>query len=252
MRTNLKLSSGEIERLQTLYVQSRSPQYRDRLVEAHLYIAEIIARKFSGRGVDFDDLYQVASLALVKAVERFDPGRGVKLASFVTPGMVGEVKNYCGEKGGGSRPAGRASERAGGVDGAGEAVTQQRRRGGRVDEIARHTGLTEDEVLEAMEASAAQPVSLDMQTSDDDEELNLTNVLGAEEKGFSEFETADMLRRGMEKLNEQQQEIIRLRFFENLSQREVAQRIGVSQMSVSRAERGALERLRQALTEQDT
>ena len=103
-----------------------------------------------------------------------------------------------------------------------------------------------------MEASAAQPVSLDMQTSDDDEELNLSSVLGAEEKGFSEFETADMLRRGMEKLTGQQREIIRLRFFENLSQREVAQRIGVSQMSVSRAERGALERLRQALTEQDT
>lgn len=252
MRTNLKLSSGEIEQLQTLYAQSRSPQYRDRLVEAHLYIAEIIARKFSGRGVDFDDLYQVASLALLKAVERFDPERGVKLASFVTPGMVGEVKNYFRDKSRLIRPPRRASEMARLVDAAREALTQRLSRAPRVDEIARHTGITEDEVLEAMEASAAQPVSLDMQTSDDDEEMNLSSVLGAEEKGFSEFETADMLRRGMEKLTEQQREIIRLRFFENLSQREVAQRIGVSQMSVSRAERGALERLRQALTEQDT
>lgn len=252
MRTNLKLSSGEIERLQALYAQTRSPQYRDRLVEAHLYIAEIIARKFSGRGVDFDDLYQVASLALVKSVERFDPDRGVKLASFVTPGMVGEVKNYFRDKSRLIRPPRRASEMARLVDAAREALTQQLSRAPRVDEIARHTGLEEDEVLEAMEAAAAQPVSLDMQTSDDDEELNLSSVLGAEEKGFSEFETADMLRRGMEKLTGQQREIIHLRFFENLSQREVAQRIGVSQMSVSRAERGALERLRQALTEQDT
>jgi len=252
MRTKLKLSSGELEQLQALYVQTRSAQYRDLLVEAHLYIAEIIARKFSGRGVDYDDLYQVAALALVKAIERFDPERGVKLASFVTPGMVGEVKNYFRDKSRMIRPPRKASEMARLVDAAREKLTQELGRAPRVDELAQHMGVEEDEVLEAMEAAASQPVSLDMQTSDEDEDLSLSSVLGTEEKGFSQFETADMLKRGMARLTEQQREIIYLRFFENLSQREVAQRIGVSQMSVSRAERGALEKMREALMDNDT
>lgn len=247
MRTKLKLSSGEIERLLALYIQTRSSEYRDRLVEAHLYIAEIIARKFSGRGVDYDDLFQVAALALTKALERYDPERGVKLASFVTPGMVGEVKNYFRDKSRLIRPPRRTSELVRIVDAAREKLTQELGRAPRVDEIADYTDLSEDEVLEALEAAASQPVSLDMQTSADDEDLKLSSVLGFEEKGFAEFENADLLRRSMEKLSDQQKEIIYLRFFENLSQREVAQKIGISQMSVSRAERSALEKMRDAM-----
>lgn len=252
MRTKLKRSPDEIERLQALYAQTRSDGYRDQLVEAHLYIAEIIARKFSGRGVDFDDLYQVAALALVKAVERFDPERGVKLSSFVTPGMVGEVKNYFRDRSRLIRPPRRTTELIRLVEDAREKLTQELSRAPRVDEIAEYASLEEDEVLQAMEAAASAPVSLDMNTSDEDEDLSLAGSLGMEDRGFSEFETADMLRRGMAKLTEQQREIIRLRFFENLSQREVAGRVGVSQMSVSRAERGALEMLRRAITEDDT
>lgn len=251
MRTKLRLSPDEIERLQALYAQTRSAQYRDRLVEAHLYIAEIIARKFSGRGVDYDDLYQVAALALVKAVERFDPERGVKIASFVTPGMVGEVKNYFRDKSRLIRPPRKTTELIYLVEDAREKLTQKLSRAPRVDEIAEYASIAEDEVLQAMEAAASAPVSLDMNTSEEDEDLSLAGSLGMEDRGFLEFETADMLRRGMEKLTEQQREIIRLRFFENLSQREAAQRIGVSQMSVSRAERSALETLRHWIAEKD-
>lgn len=247
MRTNRKLPPEEIERLISLYVQTRRADARDRIVEAHLYIAEIIARKFSGRGVDYDDLYQVAALALTRAIERFDPDRGVKLASFVTPGMVGEVKNYFRDKSRLIRPPRRAGELARMVDAARERLTQELGRSPRVDEIADFAGISEDDVLEAMEAAAAQPVSLDMQTSSDDEDLKLSSVLGFEEKGFAEFENADLLRRSMQALSDQQREIIRLRFFENRSQRETAQIIGVSQMSISRAERSALEKMRIAM-----
>ena len=163
--------------------------------------------------------------------------------------MVGEVKNYFRDKARIIRPPRRAGELARIVESAREALTQQLHRSPTVEEIADHARLTEEEVIEGLEAAASQPVSLDMQTSDEDEDLSLSSVLGGEDKGFSEFETADMLKRGMAKLNEQQREIIYLRFFQNLSQREVAQRIGVSQMSVSRAERSALERLRDALKE---
>lgn len=247
MRTNRKLPPEEIERLLTLYIQTHRADYRDRIVEAHLYIAEIIARKFSGRGVDYDDLFQVAALALTKAIERFDPERGVKFASFVTPGMVGEVKNYFRDKSRLIRPPRRSGELARIVEAAREKLTQELHRAPRVDEIAEYADLTEDEVLEGMEAGASQPVSLDMQTSDEDEELKLSSVLGTEDQGFASFENADLLRRSMAKLTDQQKEIIYLRFFENLSQREVAQKIGISQMTVSRAERGALEKMRQEL-----
>ena len=248
MRRNQRLPGEEIERLLALWNQTRRPEVRDRLVEAHLYIAEIIARKFSGRGVDYDDLYQVASLALFKAIGRFDSSRGIQLSSFVTPAMVGEVKNYFRDKSRTIRPPRRSTELIRLVESARQELTQQLSRSPRVDEIAVHANLTEDEVLEGLEAASMQPVSLDQQTVDEDEDLTLRQAIGTEEKGYSEFENADLLRRSMDQLTPKQQEVIRLRFFENLSQREVAQRTGVSQMSVSRTERSALERLRQLVT----
>ena len=248
MRRNQRLPGEEIERLLALWNQTRQPEVRDRLVEAHLYIAEIIARKFSGRGVDYDDLYQVASLALFKAIGRYDPTRGIQLSSFVTPAMVGEVKNYFRDKSRTIRPPRRSTELIRLVDSAREQLTQKLQRSPRVDEIAAHANLSEDEVLEGLEAASMQPVSLDQQTVDEDEDLTLRQAIGTEEKGYSEFENADLLRRSMDQLTPKQQEVIRLRFFENLSQREVAQRTGVSQMSVSRTERSALERLRQLVT----
>lgn len=251
MRTTRKLSAEETDRLLRSYLQTRSVQHRDRLVEAHLYIAEIVARKFSGRGVDFDDLFQVAALALTRAVERFDPERGVKLASFVTPAMVGEVKNYFRDRSRLIRPPRRSGELARLVEAAKEALTQQLQRSPRVDEVAEYASLTEDEVLEGLEAAAAQPVSLDMQTSDEDEDMQLSSVLGGEDRGFADFENTDLLRRSMEKLTAQQKEIIYLRFFENLSQREIAQRMGISQMTVSRAERAALEKMRREIGHSD-
>ena len=248
MRNMQRLPGDEIKRLLQLWNETHLPEYRDRLVEAHLYIAEIIARKFSGRGVDYDDLYQVASLALFKAIGRYDPERGIQLSSFVTPGMVGEVKNYFRDKSRTIRPPRRSTELIRLVESARQELTQQLSRSPRVDEIAVHANLTEDEVLEGLEAASMQPISLDQQTVDEDEDLTLRQAIGTEEKGYSEFENADLLRRSMDQLTPKQQEVIRLRFFENLSQREVAQRTGVSQMSVSRTERSALERLRQLVT----
>lgn len=247
MRTNIKLPPDETQRLLGLYAQTGDAQYRDRVVEAHLYIAQIIARRFSGRGVDYDDLFQVAALALTKALERYNPDRGIQFASFVTPAMVGEVKNYFRDRSRAIRPPRRATELARMVETARDELIQRLGRAPRVDELAVEAGLTEDEVLEGLEAACVQPVSLDQQTEGEDAETALSGVLGAEEKGFADFETADLLRRSMDALTPQQREVIRLRYFENLSQREVALRTGVSQMTVSRTERGALERMRRGL-----
>ena len=250
MRRNTKLPQAEIEKLLLLYAQTQRTEYRDQVIEAHLYIAEIVARKFSGRGVDYDDLYQVASMALFKAASRFDLERGIQFASFVTPAMVGEVKNYFRDKSRSIRPPRRSSELAKIVEKTREELTQQLHRAPRVAEIADAANLSEDEVLEGLEAASSQPVSLDMNTTSDDEELTLGHAIGSEEKGYSEFETSDMLKRGMARLNDKQREVLILRFFENLSQREVAEQLGISQMTVSRTERAALEQLRAAVTEE--
>ena len=232
-----------------LYAETRKPEYRDRAVEGHLYIAEIIARRFSGRGVEYDDLFQVAALALIRAAERFDPERGVQFNSFVTPSMVGEVKNYFRDKYRLIRTSRRSGELLRLVESVRESLTQTMGRAPRVDEIAAHAGLTEEDVLEALEAALLQPVSLDAPSPEG--EQNIAETLGVEEQGFLDFENTDLLRRSMASLTEKQREVIELRFFENLSQREVAQRMGVSQMSVSRTERGALERLRMEMEPED-
>ena len=245
MRTNNRLSPEETARLLRRYAETGDTAHRDRAVEGHLYIAEIIARKFSGRGVDYDDLFQVAAMALTRAAERFDAERGIQFSTFATPAMVGEVKNYFRDK---SRLI-RTSRRGGAllkmVEAARESLTQNLGRAPRVDEIAAHAGITEDDVLEALEAASMQPVSLDAEPAED--ERSIAETLGAEERGYLDFENADLLRRSMDRLNDKQRAVIELRFFENLSQREAAQRLGVSQMSVSRAERSALEAMRRAI-----
>lgn len=243
MNTNLRLSPGETEQLTRRYAETHEPALRDRVVEGHLYIAEIIARRFSGRGVEYDDLFQVAALALTRAAERFDPERGIRFVTYVTPAMVGEVKNYFRDKSRLIRTPRRSAERRRLVEAAREELTHTLGRAPRTDEIAARTGLMEDDVLEALEAALLPPVSLD--AAPPEGELGIAETLGTEERGFLDFENADGIRRSMEALTPRQREVIELRFFENLSQREAARRLGVSQMSVSRAERGALEALRQ-------
>lgn len=244
MNTQDRLCPQETTELLSRYRNKGDTAARDRVVEAHLYLAQIIARKFSGRGVEYDDLVQVASLALLKAAERFDPERGVQFSTFATPAMVGEVKNYFRDKSGIIRPPRRAGELAKIVGRATERLTQELHRAPRVDEIALKADLTEDEVLEGLEAAAFQPVSLDAQISGEDGEMALERVLGAEEAGYGETELRDAVGRALRELPERQREVLKLRFFQGLSQREAAERLGISQMTVSREERAALEAIK--------
>lgn len=231
------------------YARTPSTDLRDAIVSAHLYIAQIVARKFSGRGVDYDDLFQVASLALFKAIDRFDISKGIKFVSFVTPSMVGEVKNYFRDRSRAIRIPRRGQQMAQALRLAREELEQELHRAPRVDELAERMGMSEDEVLEAIEFSGASTMSsLDQQIAEDEDDAPLSKFLGMEESGYADFERNDMLNRAMAQLDDRQREIIRLRYFENLSQRDAAEKLGVSQMTVSRAERAALELMRQQLT----
>jgi RNA polymerase sigma-B factor len=234
------------------YALSRAPDLRDRIVEAYLYIAEIVARKFSGRGVDYDDLYQVAALALVKGIERFDADKGIKFASFITPTMVGEVKNYFRDRSRIIRLPRRSAQLARELRENRAILEQELGRSPTVDELAERMGISEDDVLEALEMSNAMtPASLDAQVADEDSETSLSTFLGFNDPGYSDFERNDMLDRALSTLDARQRAVIIARFYEGLSQRDVAAQLNISQMTVSRIERQALEKLRERMTEQE-
>lgn len=250
MRTVPQQTPPDGESLLRQYAAQPSAALREEIVRTYLYIAQIVARKFSGRGVDYDDLYQVASLAMLKAIDRFEPDKGVRFVSFVTPTMAGEVKNYFRDRSRAIRLPRRSAQLAAQLQKARAELTQSLGRSPRVDELALYANLSEDEVLEGLETSAAMtPSSLDRQIAEDTDETALSRFLGIADEGYADFERRDMLARALETLDARQQEIIRLRYFENLSQRDAAQRLGVSQMTISRAERQALEALRAQLNE---
>lgn len=234
------------------YALSRAPDVRDAIVAAYLYIAEIVARKFSGRGVEYDDLYQVAALALVKGIDRFDADKGIKFASFITPTMVGEVKNYFRDRSRIIRLPRRSAQLAKDLREAKSRLEQQLGRSPKVSELAEAMALSEADVLEAMElGNAMTPASLDAQVADEDSETSLSHFLGFDDPGYSDFERNDMLERAMSALDARQRAVIIARFYEGLSQRDVAAQLDISQMTVSRIERSALEKLRQRMTEQE-
>lgn len=234
------------------YALSRAPDLRDAIVEAYLYIAEIVARKFSGRGVDYDDLYQVAALALVKGIERFDAGKGIKFASFITPTMVGEVKNYFRDRSRTIRLPRRSAQMARELREAKAKLEQELGRSPKVSELAEAMGVSEADVLEAIElGNAMTPASLDAQVAEEDSETPLSSFLGFNDAGYSDFERNDMLERAMSTLDARQRAVIIARFFEGLSQREVAAQLDISQMTVSRVERQALEKLREQISEEE-
>ena len=236
------------EALLEQYAHTRDPALREQIVEANLYIAQIVARRFSGRGVDYDDLYQVASLALFKAVDRYEPDKGVKFVSFVTPTMAGEVKNYFRDRSRAIRLPRKGVELAQALKLTRSSLEQELGRSPKLDELTQAMNLSEDEVVEALELSNAMSVSsLDAQIAEDEENAPLSRFLGFDDPGFASFEQSDMLQRAMCALDERQQTVIQARFFENRSQRDLAAELGVSQMTVSRIVRQALEKLREQI-----
>ena len=245
-------TSEQAQTLLSQYAREPSDALRAQIVEAFLPLAGHVARRFAGRGADYDDLYQVASLALLKAVERYDPDKGVKFVTFVTPTMVGEVRNYFRDHARTLRLPRRGMEIAARLARARAGLEQRLGRSPTLDELTAETGVDEAEALEALELSAAAaPVSLDAQIGADEDDAPLSQFLGFDEAGFADFERRDQLSRAMEALDERQREVLRQRYFENRTQRDVAARMNLSQMTVSRVERAALEALKEKLSPQE-
>ncbi len=229
-------------------IDRTNSRLRDQVFEAYLPLVGMIARKFSGRGVEYDDLYQVGALALFKALERFDTEKGVKFVTFATPTIVGEIKNFFRDRSRLINLPRRSGMLLKKIEQAKEQLMHDLHRTPTAQELADFVGESIENILEALEMRGAlNPVSLDMAASDEDEAFNLYSVLGFEEGGYQSIEMQDMIVRAFKNMTDTERTIITERFINNRSQRDVAQMLGVSQMTVSRNERKAIERFRELI-----
>lgn len=213
------------------------------LVEEHLRLARAFARRYDHRGVALDDLEQVARVGLVLAVDRYDPEVGVKFSTFAGRTIDGELKRYFRDRAWALRVPRRSKDLGVAVRRSIEELTQTLGRSPTTAELAERVGADPDEVLEAIDAGAAFRVG-SIDAPDPESGGSAADSLGEADGGYGSFEDADLVRRLLDKLSDRERRIVELRFFEELSQREIAERVGVSQMHVSRLLSRALELMR--------
>jgi RNA polymerase sigma-B factor len=208
---------------------------RDQLVAAHMNLAAYLARRFANRGQPLDDLTQVASLGLLKAVERFDPGLQVEFSTYATTTIVGELKRYLRDRGWAVRAPRRMQELYLSLNQVVDPLSQELGRSPTIAEMAAEVEASEEEVLEALEAGQAYRfASLDAPRSDGEGAEAVGETLGGEDEELQRAEQRATLEPMLMKLPEREREIVVLRFFEGLTQSEIARRLDISQMQVSR------------------
>jgi RNA polymerase sigma-B factor len=219
---------------------------RDALVERMLPLARRVAGRYRRPGEPFDDLLQIATIGLVKAIDRFDPERETALSSYAVPTMLGELKRYFRDHGWALHVPRGLQERVFRVDGAERTLARCLGRTPTTDEVSEATGLSPEEVLEAHEAAGAlESVSLEEQRfGGGDGEATYADGVGAIDENFDRVEAAAVLANAVRALPDRDRLVLQLRFGEDLTQSEIAARIGISQMHVSRLLRRSLERLR--------
>lgn len=220
---------------------------RNEIVSKYIYLAEIISRKFLNRGIEYEDIFQVACIALIKAVERFDLDKGVKFVSFATPTIIGEIKRHFRDKGSVIRIPRRIYEVYQKVNHAREELSQELHRVPRVDEIAKYLNISEEMVLEIIESWNAYNIQSFDQNVYNDDDIELHETIGEDDVTFERIENRDFLEKSLHKFNEAEKEFIKMRYFRNKTQREIAEKLEVSQMYVSRLEKKVIEKFRTIL-----
>ena len=239
------IDAKETERLFAEYRRTGDISVRNKLVENHVYIAEILAKKFAGRGVEYDDLLQVAYEALISGVEKFNPDLGVQFTTYVIPTITGMIKNYFRDYSRSVRLPRRIYTLAVKVRAEVNEYFKEHGEKPTVKQLSQKLGASEELIIEALEYRA--PVSLDTTVKSEDGEGRLYDVIPDLNNSFERFEDSESLKTETRKLDPTEQKVVKLRFVEGKSQSEVGKILGVSQMFVSRAERKIVEKLKDAL-----
>lgn len=244
------VSNDIINEDQALFKEFRenpTRENRNRIVNKYLYLPEIISKKFLNRGVDYDDLYQVGCEALIKAVERFDPDKGVKFVSFATPTILGEIKRYFRDKAPVIRIPRRIYEIYQKVNHAREQLTFQLQRPPKVDELAEYLNISEEMVLEIIESWGMYNMRSFDQEMFDGSSTELHETFGDNDNTFEDIENRDFLEKSLNMFNDLEKEFIKMRYYGNKTQKAIADKLGVSQMYVSRMERKILQKFRRIM-----
>ncbi|AOY78247.1 RNA polymerase subunit sigma-70 [Clostridium formicaceticum] len=247
MKTNKPLKELTEKELFKQYSETKSIEIRNELVSRYMYIGEILSRKFMNKGIEYEDIYQVASLGLIYAIERFDINKGFEFSSFATPTVIGEIKKYFRDKGWSIRVPRRIQELSKKINNAKNTLQQNLQRTPKVKDIAEYLDCSEEEVIEAMEASQVYtPKSLNLTYENDgeDKDVQLMDLIGEIDKSFIDIENRDFIRKAMEKLNALERKVLKDRFFDIKTQIQVAKELDVSQMTVSRMEKKIIEKLK--------
>ena len=226
---------------------------REQLIEQYMSLVRSLARRYAYRGEPLDDLVQIGAIGLIKAIDRFDLERGVELTTYATPNIIGEIKRHFRDKGWSVRVPRGLQELNVQLSRLIEQLTVQFARSPTIPELAKAAGVEEELVLEALESGRAYS-SLSLSSgggSDEDGELDPLESIGTEEHQYEVSENRAVLAPGFRVLDGRERTILHLRFFEGLTQSQIAQQVGISQMHVSRLIRRSLEKIREEIAADD-
>ena len=227
------------------YKEEGDEEAREQLIVSHVNLVRYIAAKFKNRGEPLDDLIQVGTIGLIMAIDRFDPSRGLEFTTYATPTIMGEIKRHFRDKGWTIRVPRRLQELSAKVNSATDELTAQLQRSPSIEEVADYLGTTADEVLEAMESSSAYS-SVPLEGQGNNEEDDAPSVIDRYASVDGDLEASDdrmVLEEVIGEFPEADQQAIRMRFIDGMTQVEIAKRLGISQVQVSRMLRRALRRI---------
>ncbi|MBA3748933.1 MAG: SigB/SigF/SigG family RNA polymerase sigma factor [Solirubrobacterales bacterium] len=234
-------------------LQAGDPRARAALAERFMPLARSLARRYESSGEPLEDLVQVASLALVKAIDRFDSSRGLAFTSFAVPTIVGELKRHFRDRTWAVRPPRELQELVLRIDRAAVRISQELDRAPTIGELAAATGANEEQILEALQARGGRrTLSLHAKQPGEADAPTLEDSLGSDDDGFEHAESRALLDRLCVGLPARSRDVLRMRFEEDLTQAEIGQRLGVSQMQVSRIIRQTLAQLREVAELQES
>ncbi len=230
--------------------EARRERAREALIHLHLPLVEHCARRFRNRGEPFEDLVQVGTIGLIKSIDRFDAERGVEFSTYATPTIIGEIKRYFRDKGWAIRVPRRLQELRMQITSTTAELTQLLGRSPTARELAEQIGCSVEEIIEGIESSNAySTLSLDASDDSDDGAASMLDALGVDDANLAHVELRESLKPLLDRLEPREKKILLLRFFKNMTQSQIAEEIGVSQMHVSRLLTRTLEQLRVSLEE---
>lgn len=243
-RGKLAWDKERTRELFALYKNEGDEDAREQLIVSHLNLVRFLASKFKNRGEALDDLIQVGTIGLIKAIDRFEPERGLEFTTYATPTIMGEIKRHFRDKGWSVRVPRRLQELSAKVNQATDELTKDLQRSPSVDEIAAHLGVTVDEVLEAMESSSAySSVPLEGGGTGDQDAPSVIDHYATEDKDLLASDDRMVIEETIDSFSPREQEVLKMRFQDGLTQVEIAKRLGVSQVQVSRFLRRTLKKV---------